>query len=163
MLLVQAQAQTGQATAKKFDASKALADLNPLKSVCGKSGCNIPALIGQIVKTLLGIVGAVALLMFIYGGFVMLTSGGNEQKIGSAKKTLAWAAIGLAVIFLSYSILNFIIGALTTGGGSSGSGQVSVTVGNCVCSGGGGYSSQGTEAECSVTLAKYKPCKWTSK
>ncbi len=66
-------------------------------------------LIGLIIKGALGIVGAVALLMFVYGGILWLTSAGNQEKAGEAKKTLTWATIGLIAIFGSYAIANFII------------------------------------------------------
>ncbi|MEA3272761.1 MAG: pilin, partial [Patescibacteria group bacterium] len=42
---------------------------------------SIPELIGKIIKAVLGIVGSIALLMFIYGGFLWLMSGGNEKNI----------------------------------------------------------------------------------
>lgn len=74
---------------------------------------DIPAVTGNIIRAILGLVGAVALLMFIYGGFLWLTSGGNPDKIKKGKETLVWAAIGLAFIFSSYIIANFVIRAIT--------------------------------------------------
>jgi len=80
---------------------------------------DINALIGRVIKGVLGIVGSLALLMIIYGGFTMLTSGGAEQKINKAKGIIVWAIIGLVVIFLSYAILNAVLGVLTTGTSSN--------------------------------------------
>lgn len=74
---------------------------------------DIPTLAGTILKTLLGLTGSVALLMFIWGGLLWLTSAGNTDKIKKGKETLVWAAIGLAFIFSSYIIANFVIQALT--------------------------------------------------
>lgn len=76
---------------------------------------DIPSLAGKIIKAVLGIVGAVALLMFIWGGFLWLTAAGNPDKIKQGKNTLVWATIGLVFIFSSYIIANFIINALTGG------------------------------------------------
>ncbi|MFZ5363897.1 MAG: pilin [Patescibacteria group bacterium] len=68
-------------------------------------------LIGKAIKTVLGILGAVALLIFVYGGFVWMTSGGSPEKIKTARTTLVWAVLGMAVIFLSYAAVDFVLKA----------------------------------------------------
>lgn len=68
-------------------------------------------LIGKAIKTVLGILGAVALLIFVYGGFVWMTSGGSPEKIKTARMTLVWAVLGMAVIFLSYAAVDFVLKA----------------------------------------------------
>jgi hypothetical protein len=50
--------------------------------------------------------------MFIYGGFLWIMSGGNEDNVKKGKETLKWAVLGLVVVFASYSILNFILDVL---------------------------------------------------
>lgn len=70
-----------------------------------------PELIGRIIKTVLGIVGALALAMFIYGGLTWLTSGGSPDKIKKGKDILMWAVIGLVVIFSSYTLVDFLLKA----------------------------------------------------
>ncbi len=78
-------------------------------------GASIPVLIGRVIRVALGISGSVALLMFIYGGFLWLTSGGKSEAIEKGKKTLIWAVIGLAIIFTSYLAVDQVIRALTSG------------------------------------------------
>ena len=81
----------------------------------------IPTLIGVIVKGALGIVGSIALLMFVYGGFILLISQGDSTKITKGKITMTWAAVGIMIIFGSYIFVSYIISGLTgTGGGSAG-------------------------------------------
>jgi len=82
---------------------------NPLKTD------DIRVVIGRIINYALGFVGAVALVMFIYGGFLYLVSGGESKRAEAGQKTLVWATIGLAIIFASYAIVNFVIGGLTAG------------------------------------------------
>jgi hypothetical protein len=65
--------------------------------------------IGQVIKSVLGVVGSLALVMFIYGGLVWMTAAGNSQKIDKGKSILTWATIGLVVIFASYALVNFVI------------------------------------------------------
>jgi len=68
--------------------------------------------IGRILSALLGIVGAIALLMFVWGGFQWMTARGNPDAVGKAKKTIVWASLGLVAIFSSYAVLSFVIKAL---------------------------------------------------
>jgi hypothetical protein len=76
------------------------------------AGGDVAGLIGKIIKTVLGIVGSIALVMFIYGGFMWMTAGGNTDRIKKGRDVLTWATIGLIIIFTSYAILTFIFGAL---------------------------------------------------
>ncbi len=68
-----------------------------------------PQLIGRIIKAILGLVGALALGMFVYGGFTWLTSAGSPDKIKKGKDILIWATIGLIVIFTSYTLVDFLL------------------------------------------------------
>jgi len=74
---------------------------------------SVPQLVNSIVKQILGIVGALALFMFVYGGVLWMTSGGNSSRLEKGRETLIWATIGLVIIFSSYAILNFIFASLT--------------------------------------------------
>ncbi len=78
---------------------------------------NLPAqtnfvdLLSFIINFFLGLVGTIAILMLIYGGFLYLTSGGGENT-KKAKNTIMYAIIGIVVILLSYAIVNTITGSL---------------------------------------------------
>lgn len=65
-------------------------------------------IIAIIIQALLGLVGAGALLMFVWGGFHMIFSGGNEERVTKGKRILIWAVVGMAVILSSYAILGFV-------------------------------------------------------
>ncbi len=73
---------------------------------------DVPTLIGKVINGVLGVVGSLALLMFIYGGFMWMLSAGNEKMVEKGKNTLMWAAAGLVVIFMSYTLVKFIIDQL---------------------------------------------------
>jgi hypothetical protein len=81
---------------------------NPL----GK-GTTVPSLIGRVINAALGIVGSLALLMFVYGGFTWMLSGGNSSAVEKGKNILIWATLGLVIIFVSYALVNFIINTAT--------------------------------------------------
>lgn len=73
---------------------------------------DIRSIIGRVINAALGISGSVALLMFIWGGLQWLTSGGSPERIQKGKNTIVWAVLGLVLIFGSYAILNFVLGAI---------------------------------------------------
>ncbi|MEK7516109.1 MAG: pilin [Patescibacteria group bacterium] len=95
------------------------------------AGRSVQVIIGDAIRVVLGITGSIALLMFLYGGFTWMTAGGSPDKVEKAKNTLTWAGLGLAVIFSSYVIVNFVIGGLQQGAPAAGGGT---TTCNCVCS-----------------------------
>ena len=68
--------------------------------------------IGKIIKAILGIVGSLALVMFIYGGFNIMTAAGTAEKVEKGKQILVWATIGLIVIFTSYALVKFVFTSL---------------------------------------------------
>ena len=71
--------------------------------------------VGFYINVLLAIVGIVAVAFLIYGGFLYLTSGGNEEQAESGKKVIQNSIIGLVIIILSYIIVTVIINALVSG------------------------------------------------
>jgi len=79
---------------------------------------SVPELIGRVINGVLGVVGSLALVIFIYGGFVWMTAAGNTERITKGKNILIWATLGLVVIFASYAIVHFVIfeGIGATGG-----------------------------------------------
>ena len=65
-----------------------------------------------IVKALLGFLGIIAIVIILYGGFVWLTSAGNEEKVGKAKKIIGAAVIGVAIVLAAYIVTVFVIESL---------------------------------------------------
>ena len=79
----------------------------------GDYGLNdIMAIAINASKYILGIVGSLTLIMFIYGGVIFLISAGNPDTVGQAKKILTAAVIGLIIVFASYIIIKLVIGSL---------------------------------------------------
>lgn len=62
----------------------------------------------NVVRTLLTLVGVIFVALLIYGGFLYMTSRGEEDKIKKSKKTLVAAVIGIAIITTGYSITYFL-------------------------------------------------------
>lgn len=85
---------------------------NPL----GTSDASV--IVGRIIRTFTGFAGGIGLLMFVYGGFIWLTSFGNPERIKKGQDLLLWATLGLAIMFSSYIVARFIITAVTRGTGT---------------------------------------------
>ena len=67
------------------------------------------------------IVGIVAVIMVIYGGFRYITSGGDSNNVSSAKSTLIYAIIGLIIVALAQVIVHFVLnGAANATSGTTG-------------------------------------------
>lgn len=78
---------------------------------------DVVATIENIVAFIVGLLYLVAVIFALYGGFQILTAGGDEEKVKSGKTTLINAAIGLIVIFLASTLINWIISLFGSGGG----------------------------------------------
>ncbi len=66
----------------------------------------------NVVNTLLFVIGAVSVVMLIWGGIRYTTSAGNSTAVTSAKNTIMYAIIGLVIAFLAFAIVNWVLGAL---------------------------------------------------
>jgi hypothetical protein len=80
---------------------------NPL----GTDNPNI--LVGNIINFILGFVGTIALVLFIYGGFTWMLSAGSPDKVKKGKNIIVWAVIGLFVVFTAYILVRFVIQGVT--------------------------------------------------
>lgn len=80
--------------------------INPLT---GRATSKSPeVLVGNIINAVMGVVGSLALAMFIYGGFTWMLAAGNDQRVQKGKEILIWATVGLIVIFSSYAIVRLV-------------------------------------------------------
>jgi hypothetical protein len=63
----------------------------------------------KIINTALFIIGALSVLMLIYGGIRYTISAGDSKHVEAAKNTIMYAIIGIVVAVLAYAIVNFVI------------------------------------------------------
>ena len=70
----------------------------------------------RVSQIILGVVGSLALLAFVYGGVVWLLSGGSSEKVTRGKQVMIGAVIGLFIVFASYTIMRFVATALGVSG-----------------------------------------------
>ncbi len=86
----------------------------PDGKLCNPLGTDsVQVLIGRVINAVLGVVGSIALLMFVYGGLTWMTSSGSQERVKKGKEIIIWSAIGLIVIFGAYGLVSFIINLAT--------------------------------------------------
>jgi hypothetical protein len=70
---------------------------------------SIDTTISNIVNILSSLVGIAAVVMIIVGGFRYVTSGGDSNRVASAKNTIIYALIGLVIAALAQVIVRFVL------------------------------------------------------
>jgi len=73
-----------------------------------KSDLNTMA--ATIIKSVLSFLGIFALIIVMYGGFLWMVSGSNEDRKKAAKGTFVNGIIGLIIILLAYTIVSYVFG-----------------------------------------------------
>ena len=62
-----------------------------------------------VVNLMLFLIGAICVIMLIWGGIRYTTSAGNSSAVTSAKNTIMYALIGLVIAFLAFAIVNWVL------------------------------------------------------
>ena len=78
----------------------------------GLADTDIRITIAYIIRSALGLLGTIALVLIVYAGFLWMTAGGNDDQITKAKGVLSAAIIGLVIILSSFAISTFVINEL---------------------------------------------------
>lgn len=74
---------------------------------------DVESIIGRVINVALGFSGVLAIIMIIIGGFLYLTSAGDEEKAKKGKKFLLYALLGLVILSISYAIAFTLLSAPT--------------------------------------------------
>lgn len=73
----------------------------------------VPGIVQVAVNLLSWIVGIAAVFAIIFGGFRYVTALGDSSKISSAKDTILFALIGIAVVAMAQILVRFIVGRVS--------------------------------------------------
>lgn len=80
--------------------------------------------VSDIINVALGLLGIVAVVIILFGGFKWMTASGNEEKVEDARNIIFQGIIGLAIILSAWAISRFVITNLAeatrSGAGSGG-------------------------------------------
>jgi len=88
---------------------------NPVCSCCGDCVLNDFLLMGvNAAGNVLGFLGVFALLFFVIGGIIWITSGGSAEKVKKGKDMIKGAIVGLIIVLIAFTIVRVIMEALGT-------------------------------------------------
>lgn len=92
--------------------------LDPIVPECAKSTegdniCCMMYVISNLSRWILGVMGAFALLFFIIGGLMWITSAGSAEKVKKGQSLMVNTVIGIIIIVVAWMAVNFIIISLT--------------------------------------------------
>lgn len=96
------------ASAGTSAACSALGQLDPSQA-CGSGASTINKVVKAITNIISVILGIVGVIMVMISGFKYVTSNGDAQAVGSAKRTLIYALVGLVVAALAQFMVHFVI------------------------------------------------------
>jgi len=74
---------------------------------------DLPSLLGSIIRMLLDVTGSIALLMFVYGGYMWLTSAGEKDRVQKGKDIMKWATVGVVLTYCAYVVVANVFKFLT--------------------------------------------------
>ncbi|OIO18944.1 MAG: hypothetical protein COY69_02040 [Candidatus Magasanikbacteria bacterium CG_4_10_14_0_8_um_filter_32_14] len=66
----------------------------------------------KVINIALSLLGIIAVVVVLIGGFKWMTSGGDDTKVGDARKWIFSGIIGLAIILSAWAIAKFAINNL---------------------------------------------------
>lgn len=96
-------------------AQAALPDLLPACAATGACRvCDIVNIFITLGRWLIAGAAGLALLVIVFAGSNIVTSAGNSEKVGAAKKQIVGAVLGLGLVLIAFQLVSFIIFALTT-------------------------------------------------
>ncbi len=73
---------------------------------------DIRVTIASIINVFMGLLGIIAVVIILYGGFMWMTAAGNEERVDKARKMIVSGVIGLAIILSAYAIARFVVNSL---------------------------------------------------
>lgn len=101
----------GATTADASDCGTGVGQV-PCASQLGLGETSLSNLITSIITLIMGFLGIIAVLIMLWGGFIWMTAGGEQDKVDKAKKLIVSGIIGLVIIFAAYAIASFVISNL---------------------------------------------------
>lgn len=74
----------------------------------------VPGMFITIINIVLGLLALITVVLIIYSGVMYMFSGGDQEKIGKAKKLLFATIIGLLIIMMAWGITLYVVSNLNT-------------------------------------------------
>jgi len=91
-----------------------------LNTVAGSGGAGLPsqdimAILSNVIFAVFSLIGALFLILMIYGGYTWLMARGDESHVQKAKDIIKASIIGLIIIVGAYAISKFVMAYVLAG------------------------------------------------
>ena len=73
---------------------------------------NLISTINTLIRYILSFLGLVAVIIILWGGFLWMTSAGDDDKVAKARKLIISGIIGIVIILAAFIIANFAISTI---------------------------------------------------
>lgn len=94
--------------AAKADQSPLCQDQSSSDPILGPNG-----ILSDVTRIITIIAGTAAVILIVISGFQFVISGGDTQRVQSARNTLLYSIVGLVVIVLANLIIGFVLNRVT--------------------------------------------------
>lgn len=81
---------------------------------CAETG-DIERILRFGLEAFIGLIGAISILMLVWGAYQYFTAYGNEEKAQAGKKTITWSIVGLVVSLLAWAMVAWVWDILAGG------------------------------------------------
>lgn len=78
----------------------------------GQGQGDVRVFLAGLVQSALSLVAILFFLVILYGGYLWLTAGGNEEQVKKAQSILKAGLIGFVITLLSYALTKSIAGRI---------------------------------------------------
>lgn len=70
--------------------------------------CTVANVVKNVINGIFGLLGAIAVIMIVYGGVIYMTGGSSKDGAEKGKKIITSAVIGLVIVLLSLAIIDLL-------------------------------------------------------
>lgn len=70
--------------------------------------------VAKLINVALSMLGMIAVVIVLIGGFKWMTAGGNEEKVVEARKLIFAGIVGMAIILSAWAIARFVLVQLSS-------------------------------------------------
>jgi hypothetical protein len=74
----------------------------------GLGTADLKTVVVRVLQLVLGLAPLAAVAMIIVGGFMWMTSVGDEEKLMRAKRVISSAVIGLIIVIIAWAVVSFV-------------------------------------------------------
>lgn len=85
---------------------------------------SLQATVVRLINVALSLLGIIAVVIVLIGGFKWMTAGGNDDKVAEARKLIFAGIVGMAILLSAWAIARFVLSNLASATDTRGSEEI---------------------------------------